>query len=222
MISQSLERMRFDVEICISFFNLAGTLTDSRGSAQSLPGPMFPSTYVPRFMILVSMFPMFPSPYVTQKCFPVPLLTKLILPSPYVPQYLCSPVHLFPSPYRCSQVPMFPSPYDPPTSSPVPIFPSPVPQKCFPFPMFPNMFPSTYVLQCPWSKIGESHFWIWGGTHLGRVAHISSIRIVIIASQKTRTGELRDWGTGWGTRGLGDNGTREYVGEHRHQGTSTL
>ena len=92
------------------------------------------------------MFPIYRSPYVTQRCFPVP---KLILPSPCVPQYpclpnpyapqsLCSPVNLFPSPYRCSLVPMFPSPYVPPTSSPVPMFPSPIPQTCLPFLIFPT------------------------------------------------------------------------------------
>ena len=150
---------------------------------------------------------------------------------------------------------MFPSPYVPPTSSPVPMFPSPIPQKLFPFPMFPthvpqclcspNMFPSPcmfpqlvhqflcspvrifpdhsyyiYILNryylcnnvfvCIFMKIGEGHFWIWGGTHLGRVAHISFIRIVIIASPKTMTGEHREWSTGWG-----DTGT----GEHRDWGT---
>ena len=80
-----------------------------------------------------------------------------MFPIPYAPQSLCSPVHLFPSPYRYSPVPMFPSPYVPPTSSPVPLFPSPIPQKCFPFPIFPthdskslsspNMFPSPYAPQ---------------------------------------------------------------------------
>ena len=100
---------------------------------------------------------MFPSPYVTQKCFPVQFLPKLTLsspcvpqypcfpyspvrmfPSPYVPQSLCPPVHLFPSPYRCSSVPMLLNPYIPPTRSPVPMYPSPIPRKCFPFPMFPK------------------------------------------------------------------------------------
>ena len=100
------------------------------GSARCSPVPIFPSPYVSRFMILVPIFPMFPSPYVTQKYSPVPLFPKLTLPSPCVPQYpcfpyspvpmfhspyvpqsLCSPVHLFPSPYRCSPVPVLPSPY---------------------------------------------------------------------------------------------------------------
>ena len=109
---------------------------------------------------------MFPSPYVPQKCFPVPLLPKLTLPSscvpqypcfpyspavpmfpsPYVPQSLCSRVHLFPSPDRCSPVPMLP----------VPMFPQLIHQSlCSPL-LFhrsfyslysPNMFSSAYVPQ---------------------------------------------------------------------------
>ena len=123
---------------------------------------MFPNTYVPRFMILV---PMLPSNVSQSRCspnlyYPVPVFPSThvshipvpMLPSPYVPQSLCSPVHLFPSPYRCSPVPMHPSLYVPPTISQVPMFPSPIPQKCFPFLMFPRhvpqcllVFPSAYV-----------------------------------------------------------------------------
>ena len=138
------------------------------GSARCLPCPMFPSPYVPRFMILFPMFPMFPSPYVvTQKCFPVPLLPKLILPSPCVPQYPCFPYS--PVPYVsqsiCSPVPVLPSPFvsspyrcSPVRMLPVPMFPQLIHQSpCSPH-LFhkrvshslysPNMFPSTYVPQC--------------------------------------------------------------------------
>ena len=120
--------------------------------------PMFPSPYVPRFIILVPMFPMFPSPYVSQKCSPVPLFPKLTLPSP------CVPVSMFPSPCApqsiCFPVPidvpqclcspnMFPSPYVPPTNSPIPRFPSPIPQKCFPFPIFPiHVLSADVPLKC--------------------------------------------------------------------------
>ena len=72
------------------------------------------------------------------------------------------------------------------------------------------LFVQQWIRLCIFVKIGEGHFWIWGGTHLGRVAHISSIIIVIIVSQKTRNGEHRDWWAGWG-----DIGT----GEHRDWGT---
>ena len=71
-------------------------------SARGLPRPLFPSPYVHILMISVPMFPMLPSPYVTQKCITAPSLPKPISPSPYVPQYPCfpySPVPLFPSPY---------------------------------------------------------------------------------------------------------------------------
>ena len=136
------------------------------GSARCLPGPMFPGPYVPRFMILVPMFPMFPSPYVTQKCFPVQLLPKIILPSPCVRKYPCSPyspVPMFPSPYvpqsLCSQSICFPVPIDvhqslcspvpiSPTNSPVPMFPIPIPRKCFPFPIFPKHVPQWLCPQC--------------------------------------------------------------------------
>ena len=124
------------------------------GSARCLPGPMFPSPYVPRFMILVPMFPMFPSPYVTQKYFPVPLLPKLISPSPCVPQYPCfpySPVPMFPSPYVPQSI-CFPVPIDVHQSlcSPGPMFPQLIHQsystEVFSIPYVPpNMFPSPYV-----------------------------------------------------------------------------
>ena len=129
---------------------------------------MFTRTYVPRFMILFPIIPMFPSPYVvTQKCFPVPLLPKLILPSLCVPQYPCFPYS--PVPYvsqsLCSPVPVLPSPFvsspyrcSPVRMLPVPMFPQLIHQSpCSPH-LFhkrvshslysPNMFPSTYVPQC--------------------------------------------------------------------------
>ena len=140
----------------MKFLSLAALQVVKMGSARCSPVPMFPSPYVPRFMILV---PMFPSPYVTQKCFPVPLLPKLTLhspcvpqylcfpyspvpmfPSPYVPQFLCSPVHLFPSPYRCSPVLMLPQLVHQPICTPVLFHGSVFHSLCS-----PNMFPSAYV-----------------------------------------------------------------------------
>ena len=58
---------------------------------------------------------------------------------------------------------------------------------------------------CIFMEVGEGHFSIWGGNHLERVAHISSIRIVIIASQKKRNGNIGT-GTlvGGRTQGLGE------------------
>ena len=122
---------------------------------------MFPKPYVPRFMILVPMFPMSPSPYDTPEMFPplrpkthitqslcspvpmFPIFPSPNVPSPYVPQSLCSPVHGFPDLIDV------PSPYVPPTNSPVPMFPVPIPQKCFPFPMFPQHDTRClYVSQC--------------------------------------------------------------------------
>ena len=104
---------------------------------------------------------MFPSPYVPQKCFPVPLFPKLTLPSPCVPQYPCfpySPVPMFPSPYvpqsQCTPVHLFPIPCK---CSSVPMFPKLIHQSlCSPLlfhrsfhPLYsPNMFPSPYVPQC--------------------------------------------------------------------------
>ena len=79
-----------------------------------------------------------------------------MFPSPYVPQSLCSPVHLFPSPYRSSPVSMLPSPYVPHSYStevfsvPFPIFATHDPQAlCSPVPMFP----SAYDPQCLCSPV---------------------------------------------------------------------
>ena len=163
--------------------------------------PMFTRPYVPQSLCspLYDISPYVshvPSPYVTQKCFPVPLLPKLILPnpcvpqypcfpyspvpmfpSPYVPQSLCSSVH-FPSPYRCSPVPMLPSPYVPPTNSPVPMFPSPyVPPTNSPVLMFPSPIPQKCL-----GNIGTGEHLIyrdWGAWGLGNKG----------------TAEHRDWGT---------------------------
>ena len=208
------------------------------------PVPVFPSTHVSRIpQSLCFPVPMFPSPCAPQSiCFPV----TIDVHSPYAPpvpmfpqlihQSLCSPplfhrsvfhslysLNMFPSPYvpptsspvpmfhkpipqkcfpflmfpkhvpqcLCSTVPMFHSPYVPPTSSPVPMFPTPIPQKCFPFPIFPTHDPQSLC---------------------SPVAHVlSSIRIVIIAPQNTRTGKHRDWGTCLGSIG---------TGEHRDWGIS--
>ena len=143
--------LRFTLLKCRSY---SMTMVPQRGSARCLPGPMFPSTYVTRFMILVPMFPMFPSPYVAQKCFPVPLLIKLLLITQCLcAQYPCFPystVPIFPSPYipqsLYSPVPIFPSAYVPQTSPPVPMLPSLIPQKYFPFLMFPKHVPQSLCL----------------------------------------------------------------------------
>ena len=66
--------------------NILKAYVRSPGSARCSPVPMFPSPFVPCFMILAPMFPMFPSPYLPKKCSPVPMF-----PSPYVPQSLCTP-----------------------------------------------------------------------------------------------------------------------------------
>ena len=159
------------------------------------------------------------------------LYSPNIFPSPYVPKCLCSP-NMFPSHYvppTSSPVPMFPSPIPQNcfhSLCSLNMFPSAcVPQSlCSSKFIFSNMaihamsiflivkklFMQQCIRLCIFMKIGEDHFWIWSGTHLGRVVHISSTRIVIIASPKTRIGEHRDWWTGWG-----DVGT----GEHRDWGT---
>ena len=74
----------------------------------------------------------------SSRCSPVSMFSDLYVPRSYVPQYLCSPVSMFPGsmfpdPYvprsyvprsLCSQIPMFPSTYVPRyLCSPVPIFP---------------------------------------------------------------------------------------------------
>ena len=196
----------------LSLTGLSGDVV-VRGSAWCLPGPMFPSPYVPRFIILVLVshapqslcYPeMFPSPvapqtYITQSlCSPVPMFPIFpipMFPSPYVPQSLCSPVHLFPSPYRCSPVPMFPRPI-PQKCFPFPIFPKHVPQSlCSPVPMFPKHVlhclcsPVPMFLQlvhqplCPPVLLQRSVFHSLHSPHM-----IPSLYVVIIASQKTRTG----------------------------------
>ena len=197
---------------------LIGNQAFIKGSVRCFPGPIFPSPYVPRYMILVSMFSMFPSPYVIPKCFPVPLLPELILPSPCVPQYPWFPyfpVSMFPIPCApqsiCFRVPIYvhqsiwsPVPMFPPTNSPVPMFPTHNPQMCFQFCMCPKPVPQCLcspvpMFSSPYVPPTSSSVTIFGGgTHLGRVAHISSIIRVIIVSQKTRTREHRDWWTGWG------------------------
>ena len=84
-----------------------------------------------------------------------------MFPSPYVPQSLCSPVHLFPSPRNvhqslCSPVPMFPKLIHQSLCSPLQfhrsfhplyspnwnMFPSPYVPQCL---CSPKMFPSPYV-----------------------------------------------------------------------------
>ena len=147
-----------------------GTVT---GSARCSPVPMFPSPYVPRFMILVPMFPVFPCPYVPQSLcsplydispyvsrvplslFPQSLCSLLYDISPYVsrvPQSLCYP-EMFPSPVApqtyitqslCSPVPMFPIFHSP-------MFPSPyAPQPlCSPVHLFPSPFRCSPVPMFP-------------------------------------------------------------------------
>ena len=111
------------------------------GVGGCLPGHIFHSPYVPRLMISGATFPMFPSPYVPEKCFPVMLLPKPILVSPYFP-HLCSPKYPIPmfSPYVLQSVcfpgPMLPRPYVPQSLSPHPqplcIRSLPPPQSYFP------------------------------------------------------------------------------------------
>ena len=108
------------------------------------PVLMFPSPYVPLFMILVPMFPIVPSPDITQKCFWVPLLPKLILSSPCVLQHSCfpySPVPMFP-------VPMLPSPYVPQLINQSLCSPLLFHRSVFHSLYSLNMFPSAYVPQC--------------------------------------------------------------------------
>ena len=85
------------------------------------------------------MFPIFPSPYVSQSlsqsiCFPVPI---------NVHQSLCSPVPVFSK--LTSPVPM--SPTSIPQKFPPPIFPKLVPQSlCSPVPMIPKHDPQSHHL----------------------------------------------------------------------------
>ena len=153
---------------------------------------MFPSPYIPRFMILAPVFPqsrcspnlfypapVFPCTHVSHTpqslCFPVPMF-----PSPCAPQSICFPVPI----YRCSLVPMFPQLIYQSLCSPVLFH-----RSVFHFLYSPHMIPSPYV---PQSRD-------WGTSGLGNMS-----------------GEHRDWKHFRGTSGLGNKG----IGDHRDWGTS--
>ena len=127
-----------------------------------------PTTKIPQSLCSpVPMFPIFPSPY--------------MFPSPYVPQSLCSLLHLFPSPYSVHQS----------LCSPVPMFPTTIPQKCFPFPIFPKHVPQSLCSpepMFPKYKIGTGNgsgeYRVWGTNDLG---------------------EQRDWGIPLGNIGMGNH-----------------
>ena len=92
-------------------------------------------------VIIMGCVPMFPSPYLPQSlCSPVPMFPSPDVPQPYIPQFLCSPVPFFPHEVR----PMFPSPFLPPRGTPY------VPQTlCSPDPMLRSPF----VPQSPCSPV---------------------------------------------------------------------
>ena len=123
----------------------------------------------------VPMFPIFPSPY--------------MFPSPYVPQSLCSLVHLFPSPYSVHQS----------LCSPVPMFPTTIPQKCFPFPIFPKHVPQSLCSpepMFPKHKIGTGNgsgeYRVWGTKDLGEQRDWEYLWGTL--GWETIYGEYRDWG----------------------------
>ena len=124
---------------------------DWEGSVWCSPVPMFSGPYVLRFMILVPMFPMFPSSYVPRNvsqshCPPTLHYPVTVFPSPYVPQSLCSP-HYDISPY----VPHVPQTLCYPEMFPSPVAPQPyiTQSLCSPVPMIP----SPYVPQSLWSPV---------------------------------------------------------------------
>ena len=120
------------------------------------------------------------------------------------------------------------------------MFPSPIPQKCFPFPIFLTHDPQSYVPQSLWlgnKGIREHRDWgrslgnigtgnilgehrDWGTKGLGNISMDWGISLGIIGNGNTYV-EHRDWGTSlgkigtgnhlWGISRLGNIGT----GEHR-------
>ena len=189
---------------------------EQTGSVRCLPGPMFPSPFVPCCMILVPMSPCSPVPllprnvsqsrcsqtYITKSlCSTVPMFP--IFPSPYVSQSLCSPVPvlsnpfvsqsplMFLSPLICSPVPMFPKVY-----SPVPMFPQLVHKSlCFPVLFHRNVFHSLCSPTCSPVPMFPSPY-----------VPPTSSPVPMFPSPNIGTGEQRDWGT----YGLGN-----IFGEHR-------
>ena len=149
--------LRFTLLKCRSY---SMTMVPQKGSARCFSRPYVPqhlcsplydiSPYVSHVPQSLCYPEMFPSPVVhriyiliTQSlCSPVPMFP--IFPSTHdshIPQSLYSPVPIFPSAY----VPQT-CPHVPPTSLPVPMLPSPIPQKYFPFLMSPKHVPQSLCL----------------------------------------------------------------------------
>ena len=96
--------------------------------------------------ITSKIVPMFPSLYLPQSlCSPVPIFPSPDVPPPYIPQFLYSPV---PFPHElalCFPVSVFPSPFASQSlCSPAPLFLSfDIPHKWFPVPIFPKDIPQS-------------------------------------------------------------------------------
>ena len=86
---------------------------------------------------------MFPSAYVPQTCSPVPKFPEL------VHQSLCSPVLFQRSVFHSLCSPNMFASLCSPINSPVRMFPNSIPQKCFPFPMFPKHVPQSLCSPVP-------------------------------------------------------------------------
>ena len=92
---------------------------------------MFPSPFKPQSRVLFSLVPLLPEPYVPQSLqTPVPMF-----PEPYVPQSLQTPVPMLPEPYVSQSL-----------QTPVPMLPSPM----FPSPFKPQSRCSPDVFACPY------------------------------------------------------------------------